>query len=155
MIFFGMMKDTVMIGLHVNKRTKVIGSVITAMAVLNLVLNILLIPIWGIVGTAVATLFSQFIFFLAIYYYAQKSYPIPYEEFKIVKIFIVASVLYGVSLVSNYWDWFYRIPFKLFLAATYPFLLYFLKFYEQIELDTIQNIFKNMIQKSPTNRRKT
>lgn len=148
MIFFGMLKDTVMIGLHVTKSTKVIGSVITVMAIVNLGLNILLIPVWGIFGAAIATLFAQFIFFLVIYHFAQKSYSIPYEIFKILKIIIVAAFLYGISLISNNWDWFYKILFKLVLTVTYPFILYFLNFYEQIELETIKNTLNKVIRRN-------
>lgn len=140
MIFFGMMKDTVMIGLHVNKKTKIIGSVITVMALTNLGLNILLIPFWGIMGAAVSTLVSQLVFFTTTYHYAQKSYSIPYELTKITKIILVAGVLYGISLLSNNWLWCYAVPFKLFLIATYPFVLYFLNFYEQVEIENIKEM---------------
>lgn len=153
MIFFGAIKDTVMIGLHVKKKTKIMGSIIAIMACINLGLNILFIPLWGIMGAAVSTLISQFAFFITIYYFAQKSYFIPYEILKIFKIIIVAGVLYGISLVSNNWSWYYAIPFKLFLIATYPFLLYSLNFYEPVEVENIRGIWKKwkkikMIQKN-------
>ena len=65
-ILFGMMKDNAIIGLQIMKRTKVIGIVISVVAMLNLVLNIVMIPAWGIMGAAIATLISQIIFFAAI-----------------------------------------------------------------------------------------
>jgi O-antigen/teichoic acid export membrane protein len=142
MVFFGMMKDTVMIGLHVYKKTKIIGIVITFAAILNLVLNIILIPYWGIFGAAGASLIAQLVFFITIYLFAQKSYRIPYEISKIIKIILVAFSLYALSNANFEWNLISTIIFKLFLVSLYPFLLYLLNFYEKVELETIKSFIK-------------
>ena len=55
--FFSMLKDSAFIGLQIVKRTKIAGLLITLSSLINLGLNILLIPRFSIYGAAIATLF--------------------------------------------------------------------------------------------------
>ncbi len=145
--FIGMAKDSVVMGLHVNKRTKVIGTIIFIGAVVNLALNILLIPLWGIYGAAWASLFAQSVLFTLTYYYAQKSYPIKYELYKVIKIIFVGATLYALSFLSIGYNIIYSVLFKLVLISIYPFLLYPLNFYEKVEIKTLKNGIKAFYQK--------
>jgi len=140
-LFFGMMKDNVNIGLIIKKKTKIIGSITLFTVVINLILNILMIPVWGIIGAASSTLLSQIIFFIVIYYFAQKQYRVPYEIRKIIIILITGGGLYGISLLFNIDNMLLRVFFKLFLILCYPFVLHLFKFYDPIELETIKKIW--------------
>jgi len=141
-LFFGMLKDTALIGLHIMKKTKVIGIVILIIALFNLLLNILLIPRYSILGASAATLFSQIIFFLVIYIFAQKHYYIPYELLKIAKMTFLALALYGLSLLSSDLNLVLRLVIKSTLIFSFPFLLYPLGFYEKIELDRLRGAWR-------------
>jgi O-antigen/teichoic acid export membrane protein len=136
-LFFGMLKDTSLIGLQIIKKTKIIGTIIFLVAILNLLLNILLIPRYTIMGASVATLISQIIFFIVIFIYAQKHYYIPYELLKIAKMTFLALVLYGLSLLSSDLNLGLRLVIKSMLIFSFPFLLYPLGFYEKIELNRL------------------
>ncbi len=48
------------VGLHIQKKTGVIARLMLYTALLNMILNVLFVPIWGINGAAVATLISCF-----------------------------------------------------------------------------------------------
>lgn len=65
-----------------------LGSMVTTVA-----LNILLIPIWGFMGCAIAFLTSSFLMVLVCYLLGQKHYPIPYETKKIVVYLAVAALI--------------------------------------------------------------
>ncbi|HSM49603.1 MAG TPA: oligosaccharide flippase family protein, partial [Draconibacterium sp.] len=68
-------------------------------AIVAVSLNILLIPIYGYMGSAVA-LFTSYIVVLTIsYFLGQKYYPVPYNLKKIAVYFIIALVLYAVAMV--------------------------------------------------------
>ena len=71
-IFFINMKEVTVYGLHIAKKTRIIGFIVFFSTVLSLILNILLIPVWDIMGAAVATLLSQFMYWFACYYFSQK-----------------------------------------------------------------------------------
>lgn len=53
---------------HMKKKVKIMGGV----ALLNIVLNIIMIPVYGSVGAAIATVLSNLILLLGFFYVAQK-----------------------------------------------------------------------------------
>ena len=109
-------------------------------AIFNIGANILLVPYWQARGAAVATLVSQIILFALIYHFAQKYYRIPYEIPKIFKMIFVAVILYSIAIYLPIASSALRIIAKLLLIISFPFILYFWKFYEDIELVTIKRI---------------
>jgi O-antigen/teichoic acid export membrane protein len=80
--------DIAGVGPTLAKQTKPIGSAVTYAAVLNLLLNFLLIPRWGKEGAAIATLVAQGTVPVYLFWRAQKVYPIPYPF--VSGVFIVA-----------------------------------------------------------------
>ena len=66
-------------GMGLAKKTMLYASLNISMGALNLCLNYLLIPIWGIMGAAAATLVSACVSFAAIMYYSQRYYPVPHR----------------------------------------------------------------------------
>jgi O-antigen/teichoic acid export membrane protein len=78
-------------------------------AVTTLVLNIILIPRMGYMGSAVSLLICFFIMMIINYIWGQKVYPIPYDLKRIGTYFTLSLILYFLS----------------FLAAGTPFLIRF------------------------------
>jgi O-antigen/teichoic acid export membrane protein len=140
-IFFVNMKEVTVYGLHIAKKTNVIGFIVVFSTILSLVLNILLIPVWDITGAAVATLISQLVYWYACYHFSQKHFFIPYEINKILSLIIVGSVLSFAGLIFNGMDLLPRIALKAVCFLSFPFILYLLKFYEPIELQSIKGLF--------------
>ncbi len=140
-VFFGFLKDTSLIGLQIKKRTKIIGIVIMAIALLNLGLNIVFIPRFNIVGAAIATLLSQVIFFLAVLFFAQKVYYIPFELLKIFKMLVLALILFGLGALCSDMSLLPRLIIKSVILISFPLLLYFIGFYEQVEILSLKEIW--------------
>jgi O-antigen/teichoic acid export membrane protein len=90
-VFFTNMRETSSYGLLINKKTGIVGINVVISCVLNILLNILLIPIWNIVGAAIATALTQLIYWWLNYYFSQKEYFIPYEKRKIVIMFLTLA----------------------------------------------------------------
>jgi len=143
--FFGMAKDSVIMGLHVNKKTKIIGSLIIVAGIANLGLNIALIPIWGIYGAAWASLFAQVLLFITIYYFAQKSYKVNYELGKILMIIIVGGLLYASSLLLNNIDFWLAFAIKLIIALSFPLWFFIFPFFEKVERDSIRGFINKYL----------
>lgn len=139
-IFFVNMKEVTVYGLHIAKKTRIIGFIVVFSTVLSLVLNILLIPIWDITGAAVATLLSQFVYWFACYYYSQKVFFIPYEIRKIALMVITGSALSFAGVLLNGMDLLPRIAIKTVCFISFPFILYLFRFYEPIELQSMKGI---------------
>ncbi|MDO9257957.1 MAG: polysaccharide biosynthesis C-terminal domain-containing protein [Bacteroidales bacterium] len=138
-IVFGMMKDVVTTGLSISKKTKVIAFTVIVTAVLNLVLNVVLIRLWGNQGAALSKMLSMLIFFALTLYYAQRNYPISYEMKRIAIMLIIAAGLYGISVVFNSWDLIPRLLAKSIVILSYPFVLYLFGFYHPAELSTLRS----------------
>ena len=68
-------------------------------AVLTVVLNIVLIPIWGYMGAAAASLLVYFTITALCYYYGQKHYPIPYRSLAGL-LYIIGTVVLAYGLLT-------------------------------------------------------
>jgi O-antigen/teichoic acid export membrane protein len=137
-IFFANMKEVTVYGLHIAKKTRIIGIVVVFSTVLSLVLNFLLIPVWDIAGAAIATLLSQFIYWYVCYYYSQKVFYVPYEIRKITVMLVTGAVLSFSGLLLNGLDLLPRMIIKTACLVSFPFILYLFKFYEPVELQAIK-----------------
>ena len=137
-IFFVNMKEVTVYGLHIAKKTRIIGIIVVFSTVLSLVLNFLLIPVWDITGAAVATLLSQFIYWYACYYYSQKAFYVPYEIGKLTLMVITGAVLSFSGLMLNGMDLLPRMIIKTLCLVSFPFILYLFNFYEPVELQSIR-----------------
>lgn len=140
-IVFGMMKDTTSYGLQIAKRTSVIAIVIAAVSILNMVLNILLIPIIGTIGAALSTLLSQIIYFGAMLHYAQRYYPVPYEFRKVFLSIGVGALLCMIACLIRNWELGWRLFIKTLLLTGYPVLLYFFGLYDKNELNALRGFW--------------
>lgn len=77
-------------------------------AILNLILNLILIPIYGIYGAAISTLISFFVTYIPIYYLSQIAYPIKFvdKEFYFNLILFVSTI----GLLFEFNSYSYRVP---------------------------------------------
>ena len=137
-IFFVNMKEVTVYGLHIAKKTRIIGIIVVFSTIMSLVLNILLIPVWDITGAAVATLLSQFMYWFACYYYSQKVFFVPYEIRKIGMVLVTGAVLSFSGLLINGMDLLPRMIIKTVCLVSFPLILYLFNFYEPVELQYIR-----------------
>jgi O-antigen/teichoic acid export membrane protein len=142
-LYFVALKDVVVTGLHVTKKTSRISLMTTVVSALNLSLNILLIPWFGAEGAAFASLLSQMVYFLGLFYFSNKLYPIPFEWFKIALMFVLGLILVYASLLTNNMSLSIRLLVKCSAIISFPFILYLFNFYEEAELKQIAHIWKS------------
>jgi O-antigen/teichoic acid export membrane protein len=140
-MLFTMLRDISLTGLNLTKNTKVTALITISVCILNIGLNILCIKFWGYMGAAFCTLTSQIIFFVLIYWFAQKRYPIPYELRKIVLIIVTSLGLFFIAQLINDMDLLIRLVVKSLLILILPILLYFMKFYEPVELNRLKGFW--------------
>ncbi|MCB0750461.1 MAG: oligosaccharide flippase family protein [Ignavibacteriae bacterium] len=137
-ILFGILKDISLTGLNITKKSKIIAMFIFIMAVLNILLNFLLIPYFAANGAAYATLISSIISFSMFYVVAQKHYFIPYEILKVTMTIWVGAVLAVFSYFVRIENIYFSLIFKSTLFFSFPIILYYLNFYEEVELMRIK-----------------
>lgn len=143
-IIFGMLKDVSVTGLQITKRTKVIGLMLTLIAIFNLGINLLLVPIWGIYGSAYSSVISQFLFFVVLFRYAQKYYPIPYRLDKVTIIIVSGIVLFLLGSLANDKVLAVRITIKTVSLILFPVILFFSRVIDQSEIELATGLYKNI-----------
>ena len=143
-IVFAMLKDSSSIGLQITKKTKIIGVVLSAIAALNLALNVLLIPYFGAIGAACSSLISQIVYFIVIFAFAQKHYFIPYRLDKVIVIIIVGLVLVISGYFFNSYSLGLRVIVKSILLILFPVLLFVFRIFEKNEIETIKSFILNI-----------
>ncbi|MEA1898291.1 MAG: hypothetical protein U9N53_11595, partial [Bacteroidota bacterium] len=102
-----------------------------------------------LLGASTATLFSQIIFFFAIYLFAQKAYFIPYEIWKISRMTLLAFLLYFLAGFSGDLSLLLRLIIKSTILISFPFLLYLIGFYEKNEIQGLKGMWGKW--KTPAN----
>lgn len=76
-------------GIYIEEKSIYAPIVAGAGAVTNIVSNLLLIPVFGIIGAAFATLISYAVMALGYFIVTQKYYKIDYEYKRLVKLFVL------------------------------------------------------------------
>jgi O-antigen/teichoic acid export membrane protein len=84
------------VGLYVEEKTKYFPVVTGLGALVNIGVNFLLIPVWGIIGAALATLAAYIVMATSLFFFSQKVYKIHYEYARIFKIITLLFVTSGV-----------------------------------------------------------
>ncbi len=88
----------VSIGSLISKNTKYIGLITAVSAILMGLGLLIVIPGYGEVGTAYVVLLANLIYNLALYFNSQKTYPIPYDWKRILRIFLVSGLIILLKL---------------------------------------------------------
>lgn len=111
-----------------ENKNRIGAAIAVTGAVFTIVLNLLLIPVLGIMGSALTTLFVYFLMSVASYVAGRKYYPIPYQVGRVLFYLILAACLYIVqSTLSLSYEWLDNIVLKLFLLLAFLGLVWALE----------------------------
>lgn len=111
-------------GLSIAKKTSKISFIATLAGAVNLILNIALIPYFGILVAAMVTCVSFGLNFILLYYYSQKEYPI---NVTLVPHLIVSILFFGIIFIINYFELPEYLNFFGFLVCSIASLQFILK----------------------------
>ena len=124
------------------KRTKILGGAAITAGLINLILNILFIPYFGIIAAAVTTLISYAILGLTMYYYSRK-----YMKFNINLNFILKSIFASTAMALVVYIFSPVSIIDIFLAIGISVIVYFgliflLKGFKKEELKIFSQVLK-------------
>jgi O-antigen/teichoic acid export membrane protein len=128
-----------LIGIYLEKKTKVLPFITVAGMLGNLAVNFIFIPQFGMMAAGWARLVAYVIMAVSLYFVAQKLYRVEYEWSRLLKLGLVVFVLFVGSQsaaiqASLFW--------KTGLVIFFPFLLFAVGFFQSNELDTLKRILK-------------
>jgi O-antigen/teichoic acid export membrane protein len=134
----------VQFGIHLAKKTKYLAYATLMAAGVNIGCNLLLIPPLHALGAAFATLISFLFLLIYMHIVSQKFYNVPYEYGRIIKMSIIALVMYAIANFINPSGLIVSMVVKFLIAFSFPFILYVFRFYKPEELKKISEIRKQI-----------
>lgn len=130
------------LGVSLKRKSYLSPLIVITSALINIGLNFLLIPKWGMLGAAIATVLSYIAMCIIRYRISELLVHIDYEWGRLIKIFVVGLLLFFLSkliIIGNpIISFFVHLPIGLAL----PFVLLILGFYDQQERNKAQQFWK-------------
>ncbi len=114
-----------MVGIYLEKKTKVIPLVIGAAALVNIIGNGLLIPIYGYWASAWLIVVSYVLMVVLMYLYISPRYPMKYEWDRIIRIVLTIVAAWGIGdmlgdVIDGTWVlWIVRLVIVLLLPLAW------------------------------------
>lgn len=121
------------------KKTNILPFITGAAAVIIIIANFILIPPFGMIGAAFATLIAYLFIFCVTFYFSHKYYPISYEYQRIFKIVGISVFIFVLCTVINLDKVLFDFAVKLVLIVlVYISGLIILGFFSRQEKDIIR-----------------
>ncbi|RLD16773.1 hypothetical protein DRI50_01030 [candidate division KSB1 bacterium] len=135
-LFYGLYVNFT-VGIYIRKKTKYMVLFTGLAALVNVLSNLYLMPHYGIMGAAFATLFSYLVMALSIFIANQKIYYIPYEYsrigFILIYLTLVLTVYYAVHP---------GVLLRLVIIVVSPLLFVALRFFRREEWTALSKMLK-------------
>ena len=123
------------IGIGRAKKTQFNWVITGGAALVNIGLNFVLIPPYGMIGAAISTLIAYLVMFFGMTIRAQQVFPVPYQWRRIA---LAVGAAVGLTVLGKSLD----VPLggALLLSAVYPLVLLPLGFYLPVERRRIRGL---------------
>jgi O-antigen/teichoic acid export membrane protein len=125
-------------GLHLKEKSKYYPLVVVIPAFVNLILNYIVVPRYGMMGAAMTTFLSFFLMVILAYFITQKFYQIKYEWSRLAMmcIALVFALVFSYFYKSEVlWQ---MILYNSLILFAFPVILYFLGFFEKKEIEKLR-----------------
>ncbi len=117
-----------------------------ASLIINLVLNFIFIPAFSFYGAALSNFISFFLLCYLCYVFSKKNYFFEYEWYK---LFLMVGVYIILIFPFFYFQMndlsFMNVILKLAALISFPVILYFLNFYESVEVENLKGFFNKYL----------
>ncbi|MFP4528642.1 MAG: polysaccharide biosynthesis C-terminal domain-containing protein [Candidatus Kapaibacterium sp.] len=141
--YFNGMFNNFAAGIQISKRTEFFPIAVGAAAAVNIGMNFALIPVFGYVAAAWATLVAYLVSAGVLYIFSRKLYEIKYE-WKRIGIIIAATMLvyFGSQIVTSGMTLWPAFFVKIAFLIVFFILLKIMKFFTAGEIARIKKIFR-------------
>ncbi len=126
----------VAIGIGRARQTQFNWVVSGIAAAVNVVLNVILIPPYGMIGAAISTVAAYLVLFLGMVLNSHRVYPVDYQWRRVVTL---SSVAIGLTLLGSVID--VPLAVAILIALSYPLALLPLGFYLPAERRRLRSLF--------------
>jgi len=129
----------IVLGIHISRKTWTISLIWPFSAFANIFFNVILIPEYGRMGAAAATLISVIIINIGYFLVVRKVYPVPFEYKSLLVVFstMVLFNFLGNSFDFSFW---LSILIKASFLTMFVFSLLLMGIYRKEEIDKMKTI---------------
>lgn len=146
LVFYGMQIIGVMSFYH-EKKTNIVLLIFILSSITNIIINLILIPFFGMYGAAISTFISYLISTILIYQFSKKYYFIKWENTKLIIAMTTGIALVIPFYLFNIENLLLSITLKIAAMILFPIILYLFHFYEEIEILTVKQFARKLIKK--------
>jgi O-antigen/teichoic acid export membrane protein len=127
------------IGIGISKKTRYFPMITAVAATLNVGLNLLWIPRFGILGAAWSTVAGYALMAALGYWLGNRQYPIPFEGRRLGKIVLAAAMAFAISTLAprNLWA---AVSLKAVACALFPAALWAFGFFREDEIRWLRSL---------------
>jgi O-antigen/teichoic acid export membrane protein len=137
------------VGVYLEKKTKYLPYATGAGAAANIIANYLLIPKFGIMGAAIATLISYVVMAAGIYFPSQKFYHVEYEWGRILRLCLASGIVVGLFLTIHPDPaTLSGVSVKLAFTALFILLVFALRVFESADIKETKDALARMFTRS-------
>lgn len=120
-------------GVTITDHTKAVPVIVGTGTLINTAANLILIPQYGIMGAAVATVISYAVLPIGMFLASQHYYYIPFEGHRLLKLSLVLGLLLALSYVIPQGGGTFLV-LRFLIVSLLPILLYVWKFFSPEEI---------------------
>lgn len=130
-------------GLFLKSRLHIQAVICIISAMIAIVFNLFFLPKWGMWAAAWSIVIGYGSIAIGEWYYSQKYYPVPFEWFRITKLFVITGVLWYVGM-----QWTENLFIRFFIILSFPIILWNTGFFFLGERYQIKNKINSLRHKS-------
>ena len=136
------------LGMYLTGKNHFVALITIFCAGLNIGLNFWLIPRYGMMGAAANTVISFAILDGLSNIASRRYYNIPYEHFKIIRLFLFAVLFFVFVGLFNELEFVSRLLLKIISIISFPLFIIILKYFTRDELISLNGAIKKWIKPS-------
>lgn len=141
-IFSGM-RLVAVLGQFLTRNLKSLIPLTLSAAFMNVTLNFVFIPLYGMIAAAYTTLLSFLFLYLLSLQISDKYYHIQFEHKKTLNLILLGSLFYLPFVFWSLESVLLNLSVKLLVIIAFPLVLLPLKFYEEAELQVIKKVLRS------------
>lgn len=141
-IFSGM-RLVAVLGQFLTRNLKSLIPLTMSAAFMNVVLNFVFIPVYGLIAAAYTTLLSFLFLYLLSLRISDRYYHIPFEHKKTLILILLGAFLYFPFAIWSSGIPALNLGLKLVFVIAFPLVLIPLRFYEDAELAVIKKVLRS------------
>jgi O-antigen/teichoic acid export membrane protein len=137
------MRLVAVLGQFLTRNLKSLIPLSLSAAFMNVTLNFVFIPLYGMMAAAYTTLLSFLFLYLLSLQISDRYYHIPFEHKKTLILILLGTLLYLPFVFWSSEILLLNLGLKLLLITAFPLLLLPMKFYEEAELHIIKKVLRS------------